>query len=360
MSDEQIAVLQQRSWELQDQGRLAEAAEAGAAALHLVETTGGGDSLDAANLLNELSELQLELGDLAAAVKLARRAQSITARAVADWPAEDAARIRLKSCALLGELLRTRGDLGEAETACRAGLELALAQFGAESPEVAEARNNLAVLFKTLGHHAEALALYHQALDIISRFEGADSLAAGSVLHNLGGILHVQGECAAAEPHGRRAWEISRAHLGEHHPRTLQDRVAHAAILDGLEQHAESEAIYREVLDAWRQAFGSRHPEVAATLHNLAATLESRGQLAEAEDCYREALSIRCVLLDDDAVDIALTRNNLGQLLLERGALEEARSLLARAVASLRAQLTDGHPWRAAAEANLAAAQAAH
>ncbi len=354
-----IAEMQERSWTLQAQGRIAEACEACAAALALVEESGDAGSPDIANLLNELAELRLEQGELAAAMVSLRRAKSMATRSKLAWEGEDAARIRLKTCALLGELLRMQGHLIDAEVECRAGLALATAQFGAESAEAAEARNNLAVLFKSLGRYREARALYEQALCTIARLEGDASLAAAAVLHNIGGILHVQGDYAAAEPYARRACEITGTRLGERDPRTLQDRVAHAAILDGLGRHAESEAIYREVLALWREICGEEHHEVATTLHNLAAAIEARGGFAEAEECYRDALDIQCRLLDTDALDIALTLNNLGRLLAEHGAIDEGRAMLARATSSLQKQLAPGHPYLVAARRNLAAAEAA-
>lgn len=360
MSDALIAELQERSWALQAQGRVDEACSACAQALALVEEAGDGCMPDAANLLNELAELHLDQGDVGGALEHAARAKAIATRRKSPWQGEDAARIRMKTCALLGEMLRMQGRLVEAEVECRNGLALALAQFGLESSEVAEARNNLAVLFKTLGRHAEARALYEEALQMISRAAGEHSLAAAVVLHNIGGILHAQGDFSTAEPYARRAWEISSALLGQRDSQTLQDRAAHAAILDGLGRHAESEAIYREVLAAWRALHGEEHQEVAATLHNLAAAVEARGARAEAEECYRDALAIQCRLLDADAVDIALTLNNLGRLLAGRGAVDEAVAMLARATASLGTRLEAGHPWLLAAQENLAVARSGY
>lgn len=53
--------------------------------------------------------------------------------------------------------------------------------------------------------------LYQQAL----RSTDKESLACATIHHNIGGILHAQGNFAAAEEPARKAWDISRRLLGE-------------------------------------------------------------------------------------------------------------------------------------------------
>lgn len=358
MSFERIAELQERSWALQAEGRLVEACEVGAEALRLVEESAGPDSPDTANLLNELAELETERGAHAAALALAQRARSIVTALGRGFAGEDAARIRLKTCAVLGELLRLRDEYAGSEREYRDGLALALAQFGEDSAEVAEARNDLAILYKYWGRWQEARALYEQALATFSLLEGEQSLGVGAVLHNLGGILHIQGDCEAAEPYARRAWEISRELLGEDNPRTLRDLGAWAAVLDGLQRQGETVPIYRRLLAAWRSGLDPGQYEIATTLHNLASALESAGSPVEAEAHYREALAIKRATLGEDVVDTALTRNNLGRLLAGSGRDTEAVEQLQLAVSALERRLDPAHPHLAAARGNLAEASA--
>lgn len=354
MSLERVAELQQRSWELQSVGRLTEACVLGAEALRLVEESEGPESPDTANLLNELAELETERGAHATALALAQRARSIMAALGTGSSGEEATRIRMKTCAVLGELLRLRDAHAESEREHRDGLALALAQFGEDSAEVAGSRNDLAILYKYWGRWQEARVLYEQALATFSRLEGDKSPGVVAVLHNIGGILHIQGEYAAAEPHARRAWEISREVLGEDNPGTLRDLGAYAAVLDGLGRHADTVPIYRQLLAAWRGGLDPSQYETATTLHNLAAALQSAGSPAEAEQHYREALAIKCATLGEDAVDTALTRNNLGQLLAGSGRDAEAVEQLRLAVAVLEKRLEPGHPHLAVARGNLA------
>jgi tetratricopeptide (TPR) repeat protein len=175
------------------------------------------------------------------------------------------------------------------------------------------------VLYKYWGRFDEGLRLYGQALAALVAIHGDDSLAAGTIHHNVGGILHASGNFAAAEPPARQAWEISRRHAGEDDPRTMADAAQDAAILDGLGRHEESEPIDRRALSIFEAVLGPDHEEFGATCHNLAAVLAARGEFQEAERHYRRALAIRERILGCAAPDIALTCNNLGKLLTDVG-----------------------------------------
>jgi tetratricopeptide (TPR) repeat protein len=414
MTFERIAELQELSWTLHADGRLAEAADACREALRLLEAAAEGTSevgaatertprpdaaddvaargavarevcvnsdgsmsLDIANLLNELAEIELEREHLAEALTLAERARAVTravpreddtvAVAAADDDDETAVRIHLKTLVVAGGIRRMLGLYPEAATDLREALEIATDTFGDASEEAALACNNLGLLCKYWGRFDEGLQLYERALAAFVAIHGEDSLAAGTVYHNIGGILHASGAFTAAEAPARRAWTISRRQLGEDHPQSMRDAAAYAGVLDALGRHAESEQICRQALAVFERTYGPDHEEVAATLHNLAAVLEAQdedvdgmgGVRHEAERCYRRALAIKERLFGHDSPDAALTLNNLGKLLIKFDRSDEAIPLLQRALSTLEARLPQAHPHLAAVRKNLREAIAA-
>jgi tetratricopeptide (TPR) repeat protein len=356
MNTQRAAELQEQAWNLQAEGKLDEAATAVRRALLLLEGSGEADSPDAANLLNDLAEIESERQSFQEALVLAERAHSIEDQLSGGFAGEGAAQIRARTMGLIGEICRMLGDFVRAEVSLKEALGIVAAEFGDASEHVAEAWNNLAVLYKASGRFDEGLSLYQQALDSVVKVNGEDCLACSVIYHNIGGILHSKGDFTAAESPGRKAWEISRRLLGEDDPRTLFDAVAYAAILDGLQRYAESEAIYRRALVTFEKTFGPEHYEVASNLHNLAAVRCTRGDLDEAEKLYRRALAIKEKLLGEESPEAALTRNNLGALLNRKGRPKEAAAMLQSAVETLQSRLAPDHPHLAFARANLESA----
>jgi len=353
MTVERAIELQEQSWSQQAEGKLEEASSACRKALRLMELAEGADSPDVANLLNDLAEIEQERQDFAEALALAERARSIEDTLGERFTGETAVRIRARTLAIAGAIRRIQGDYVLAEDDLEDALAISVAEFGEASEEAAEARNNLAVLYKYCGRFDDGLKLYTEALGSIVATHGEESLASATIYHNIGGILHARGNFAAAEEPARKAWEISRQLLGEDDPQTMLDSAAYAGVLDGLERYDESEPIYRRVLAVFERAYGPDHYEVAATLHNLAAVLAACGHCQEAEGHYRRALAAKENLLGAGSPDVALTRNNLGKLLTDMGRPAEAVPLLEAAVAVLESRLPLGHPHLSIARENL-------
>ena len=353
LSIERAIQLQELSWNLQAEGKLEEARRTCGEAVRLMERADGVDSPDVANLLNDLAEIEQERQRFDDALALAERARSIEDRLGERFIGAAAARIRIRTLSLAGSIRRIKGDYAHAEDDLNNALAISVAECGEASEQAAEARNNLAMLYKYRGRFDDGLKLYAEALASIVTIHGDESLASGAVYHNIGGILHARGDFVAAEEPARKAWEISRQWLGEDDPRTMLDAAAYAGVLDGLERYDESEPIYRRALAIFEQAYGPGHYEVAATLHNLAAVLAAGGHHQEAERHYQLALAIKEMLLGTESPDVALTCNNLGRLLTDLGRPGEAVPLLEAAVAILDHRLGPDHPHLSAAAENL-------
>ncbi len=351
MSVDRAVELQQRSWTLQSEGRFDEARLVCREAIDLLMETEGPDSPDVANLLNDLAEIEQDGQRLSDALATAELARSIEEKLGGRFTGETAARVRGRTLAVAGAIRRVQGDYAGAERDLGAATALAIAEFGETSAEAAEAQNNLAVLYKYWGRFDEGLRLYALALSSYVAVHGEESLECATIYHNIGGILHARGDCAAAEAPARKAWDISRRLLGEEDARSMIDAVAYAGVLDGLGRFEESVSIYSRALRIFEDAFGPDHEEVAAVLHNLAACRAARGGHEEAEASYRRALAIHEQALGADSPSVALTCNNLGRLLIDLGRSAEAAPLLARALSTL-SRLPEGHPHLEAAREN--------
>jgi tetratricopeptide (TPR) repeat protein len=137
-------------------------------ALRLLDRAGESDSPDAANLLNDFAEIESERQNASAALSSVRRAQGIEDRLGNQFCGELAARIRGRTLKLIGEARREQGEYQDAENSLKAALAILAAEFGDDSIEAANARNDLGVL--SLPEHHIILALKQDCSLILRHF----------------------------------------------------------------------------------------------------------------------------------------------------------------------------------------------
>jgi tetratricopeptide (TPR) repeat protein len=248
-----------------------------------------------------------------------------------------------------------RGDFSRAERAILAALKILGAHRGKPSPEHLACWNELGIAYKYLGKFEKARKFYRDAL----RYCGSclkgnaryDLLA--NLYHNLGGLEHAQRRFRRGEGFARKAVACRLRVRPRDVIAIAADRVALAAVLDGLGKFGESRAIYLGALRVYRQAFGMSHREIALVLNNLAAVYQKSGRVRRAEEMYRAALVMKRQTLGHGHPDVGVTLNNLGMLLAENNRKKEARECFTKAWASLRKALGPRHPNTRAVWKNL-------
>jgi tetratricopeptide (TPR) repeat protein len=206
--------------------------------------------------------------------------------------------------------------------------------------------NRIGMVYKYLGQFGEARKYYRAALRWCEAcLTGSDRYdAVASLYHNLGGIEHSLRRFRRGEKYARAAvrWRLRMR------PRDVLaiagDRVALAAILDGLGKFGESEKIYLAAWKIYRQAFGAVHQEIAVVLNNLAAVYQKTGRTVRAEKMYRAALAMKIETLGGQHPDVGVTMNNLAMLLAAEGRLTGARRYFEKAHRLLAKTLGAKHP----------------
>ncbi|MEJ1962697.1 MAG: tetratricopeptide repeat protein [Gammaproteobacteria bacterium] len=277
MSLERALELQERSWQLESEGRLDEAARALREAIGLMELAEGSQAPDVANLLNELGAIENDRGDFDSATGLGERAWQILVALESEFTGEEATHIRIRTLSILGAACRSNALYADGERYLKLALELARGEIGDDSEAAARARNELGMLYRYWGRFVEAAELYNRARISLVATHGENSLECAALYHNMGGLAHARGDFEQAAAFGLQAWEISRAALGEDDPRALLDAIGYGAALEGLGRYAESEQRYREAWPGLEKRLGARHLEIANLLHNLGAVVEARG-----------------------------------------------------------------------------------
>jgi tetratricopeptide (TPR) repeat protein len=148
-----------------------------------------------------------------------------------------------------GILAMQEGRLGDAERLFIAAMEQA-EKFGADDLRVAEAANDLAVVYATTGKSVEAELLFQRALLIAGHTMGADHPGVGTISQNLG-ILYAT-----------------------------------------LQRYQDAEPLLKHALEINLKRFGTDHIRTALTLKTLSSFYAAQGQLAEAEQLIQKSLAI--------------------------------------------------------------------
>ncbi len=106
-----------------------------------------------------------------------------------------------------------KGDLQAAIEAAEQALATATQGFGAESPEAARAKNNVANLYMFAGHPANAEQLYKEAVLIQSK-KDSESVSMADSLYNLSMAYGMQQKYDEARQMMDRAYKIRLSKLG--------------------------------------------------------------------------------------------------------------------------------------------------
>lgn len=247
-----------------------------------------------------------------------------------------------------------QGDYRLAETYFREALKLAPDRTGLSPAGRPALWNQLGMVCKYLGKFDRAEVYYRRALQHARRLPKTQhrEFFLADLYHNLGGVEHARRRFSRAERYARKGMGLRLDCTAAESVAVAADRVALAAILDGLHKYKESEGHYRAALRAYRRGYGAEHPENTVILNNLGALCQATGRPKRAQFYYRAALRIQREKLNERHPDVAITLNNLALLHSSSGRIDRARSLLKEALEIFHVALGRSHPNTIAVKKN--------
>ena len=251
----------------------------------------------------------------------------------------------------LGEMHRVRGDYTQAERLQRSAVSIAEEAEPPDTVAVAFALNALGVVCKDVAKYEEARAVYWRALSLLEQTPGFHDDSIATLYHNLGGIEHATGNFAEGEVLARRGLAIRRQSCRDDEA-LARDMAALAAILDGLLEQDEAEAMYVDALRIFERAPEANRGEIAVVLNGLGALYARRGSFDQAEALLTRAVSLKEATLGARHPDVAVTLNNLGLVYKRRGDLTRAATVYHDAVDILEQMLGAEHPKTIACRRN--------
>ena len=363
-----------RAKSLNDKGRYLEAEPLYQETLKLLRDIFGADAnnnIIFALALGDAAALYESLGDMRKAESMIREAFAIGGRLVSSHP---------KACLALrefGDMLRNRGDFGEARESLEQALSGLQRSFGETHYEVGYTLHSLGTVHREMGEYEEADLCYQQAQELING-------KSWSLLLDRATSLYYQGALEEAAPLFRQVLELKRRDPGlhlvadlRHTAAVLRDAGAHEEASD-LEREAErmvntrlkegnltgtgnryfladgllarsrpreAEPLLRDALELERGNPIADHPDIANSMCRLADLLRSQENAKEAEQLYRAAHAVRVQKLGDRHPVTIETQMGVALSLNVGGETDKAVTLGTETLTAYRDRLGPDHPW---------------
>jgi len=197
-------------------------------------------------------------------------------------------------------------------------------------------------LYGRLDQNDRALDLLQEAVDLLAREHGADSieLARARLLRARAFVARSDDAAALADLSLARPVLHAAGERGSE-----AEALELAAIVEGRRGNLEDATRLTEAaLDLRIATVGAGHPEVAATYNKLGALARSRGDFAAAHELHARALEIQRKSLPADHPDLAVSLNSLGALDLAGGEFATAVTRYEEALAIATRVRGESHP----------------
>jgi CHAT domain-containing protein/tetratricopeptide (TPR) repeat protein len=324
------------------------------ALLEEAERVHGDESLEVAELLDQLTEALRREGKAGdpEAMAVCRRALAIKEDVAGLGDPRYAA-----SLFQLGYLHYVNLDLSQARDVLERTLAIQEAALPGDDPAIATTLILLAGILSDAGDSPAAKPLAERALTIRTAALGPDSPEVAEALNVLAGLGIRMGDFSGAieiQERALRIWEKSRR----------PDRVATAlnnlaAVLYLTGDHSGALASHRRSLTLRIESLGREHELVATSLSGIGLDLAALGDLREARTYLLRAIAIQEKRFGAGSAEVGWTVGQLGMVDMQAGDYAGARPSLERATALLRAGSGEGHPDYAEALAALATTTAA-
>jgi CHAT domain-containing protein len=114
----------------------------------------------------------------------------------------------------------------------------------------------------------------------------------------------------------RTIWVFEQRMKKTTHVEAINNLSKFSSLLEKVSRFPESESIYRQAADIFKDIYGKNHLYEAMILEDLAVLLERYGKYYEAETLFRQALKISEIYYGEDHPDVTYHQNRLANILM--------------------------------------------
>ena len=205
---------------------------------------------------------------------------------------------------------------------------VAIGQRAKQEPLAAAVRlQRIGMAYLRVGLHANSVAAFGKAVDIMTKEKGPDAVMLANPYINLGNGYKRMKKMEDAERCYREALRLYHA-KGNENPEQLSIPLLNLGVVcaeSGREEEAEK--YYQEVLELRIRALGRNHWRVGNTYNNMAGCRRRLRDFASAEQYLQQAIEI----LESRPESLCHAVESLSRLREDQGRVEEALAATARA-----------------------------
>ena len=299
--------------------------------LAIRERLRGRDSAETAEALDELAKTLTGKSAYPEAEKDALEGLRIREKIVGPNSTEAAESLRT-----LGTLYSAQDEWKKSDEVISRQLAI-LRQTNPDSPDVASALNDLALVKMELGDLDGAEKYFLEAMNSTERVLGQDHPEYASLLENLGNVWYRKGEYAKTAEQLEKVLAIRRKALGDDAEPVARTLGNLGTVYGSSGNDAAAIPKLQEAQARLTKFLGPDHPDVASVLIGEAGSLMRLGRLDEAESAARQGLQIRLAKFKPESIPVSLAQLRLGQILTKKKSYPQADELLRLAATHLTA-----------------------
>ncbi len=247
-------------------------------------------------------------------------------------------------CMAHGSILYYHGEFAAAEPWYLKAKLIRERTVGKEHPDYANILNNLAVLYKNMGHYEKAEMHYLETIAINEKKLGKGNPDYCWVASNLANLYKRMGRFDIAELLFLESMGIAERTWGKNHPEYATSLSNLSQLYHDRGQLAKAEVMALEAKIIREQTLGKEDPDYAESLNNLANLYADLGQYDKAQSYYLEEQALYGRILGKKHPDYAMCLVNLVMLNLELHQFEKALPLLEEAITIQETTLGKDHP----------------
>jgi CHAT domain-containing protein/tetratricopeptide (TPR) repeat protein len=292
------------------------------------EAAGGGDSLEAARVIDLLVEALWRGGRVRAPETRTLADRAVTLKEKHLGASSPDAAFSLVTLAIV---VRLQGDYAQARSVFERALAIQEKALGPQHADVARTLTAFAVLVADTGDLSGARAMYERALAIREQTLGPGDSTVADNLNGLGVVHERMGDYDAAQRYHERALAIREKALGPAHPDVADSLTNLANIRSEVGDYAAARSLHERALGIREKALGPRHPTVAASLNNLAIAVRDLGDHPAAWWLLERVLVIWEQAFGNEHPNIAIACQNLAAVLVDLDSDAGSRLLTERA-----------------------------